>query len=52
MRETIFDKFLRLLHDIEQDILPNASFIERIVITFDFLWEKIRYDVELIDYVQ
>lgn len=52
MKESILQKIRRLSLDINEKILPGASFLERIRIMYDFLWEKIWYDVELIDYVQ
>lgn len=52
MKESILQKFIRLFRDIDKEILPNANVLERIYIVFDFLWEKIKYNIELIDYVQ
>lgn len=52
MKESFLQKIRRLSLDINEKILPGASFFERIRIMCDFLWEKIWYDVELIDYVQ
>ena len=51
MKESILQKIRRLSLDINEKILPGASFLERIRIMYDFLWEKIWYDVELIDYL-
>lgn len=50
--ETLLDKFKRLFKDIEKDILPEASLIEKVMISMDFLYEKTINDIELIDYVQ
>ncbi|PKK39785.1 putative hexapeptide transferase family protein [Clostridiaceae bacterium JG1575] len=52
MKESIGAKFQRLGQDIERDIYPGAGWLRKIQITLDFLWEKIRYNNELIDYVQ
>lgn len=52
MAENILQKFKRFYADIERDVVPNASVWTKAFITADFLWEKIRYDTELIDYVQ
>lgn len=52
MQETIIQKFKRLNADIVRDIDPNASFFKRFRITLDFLWEKLVYKIELIDYIQ
>ena len=52
MKESILQKFIRLFRDIDNEVLPDANILERIRIVFDFLWEKVRYNIELIDYVQ
>lgn len=52
MKENIFKKFQRLSHDITTDILPDANIWQKFTIICDFLWEKIIYNIELIDYVQ
>lgn len=52
MQESIQEKFKRLFRDIYINIDPNASTWKRLKITVDFLWEKFRYDIELIDYIQ
>lgn len=52
MKESILQKFIRLFRDIDNEVLPNANILERVRIGFDFLWEKVRYDIELIDYIQ
>lgn len=52
MKESILQKIRRLYLDINEKILPGANFLEHIRIMYDFLWEKVWYDVELIDYVQ
>lgn len=52
MKESILQKFIRLYRDIDSEVLPNANILERVRIVFDFLWEKVRYDIELIDYIQ
>ena len=52
MKETLNQKFKRLLQDIYINIDPHASTWKKLKITADFLWEKYRYDIELIDYIQ
>ncbi|WP_292266474.1 sugar-transfer associated ATP-grasp domain-containing protein [Butyricimonas sp.] len=52
MQETFFEKFQRLYRSVKENILPDANLGESIRIIWDFLWEKLIYDVELIDYVQ
>lgn len=52
MSETMLQKCRRLFHDVEVNIDPNASLLKKIWILVDFLWEKLRYDIELIDYIQ
>ena len=52
MTESILQKFKRFYADIEKNVVPGASLLTKAFITFDFLWEKFRYDTELIDYVQ
>ena len=52
MKETLRQKFERLFQDIYINIDPHASTWKKLKITADFLWEKYRYDIELIDYIQ
>ncbi len=52
MPESILQKFKRFYGDIERDVVPGASLLTKARITADFLWEKFKYDTELIDYIQ
>jgi hypothetical protein len=52
LNESIWDKFKRLFDDIDKYIVKNPSWWIIIKITLDFLWEKLVYRNELIDYIQ
>lgn len=52
MQETYLQKFQRLFNDIEKNISSDITYLGKIGIAADFLWEKFRYDIELIDYIQ
>lgn len=52
MRESILDKYSRLFSDAEKHIKPNMNIFEKIKLAFDFTFEKLFYDIELIDYIQ
>lgn len=52
MAEGIFDKFRRLNKEIDRNIKKNPSFFLRTKIAIDFLLERFKYNIELIDYIQ
>lgn len=52
MKESIKDKFKRFYKDIEKNLGKDISAWQKLKVTVDFLWERFRYDIELIDYIQ
>lgn len=51
MKETYIEKLKRLNSDITKNI-PNVGKLDKLLISLDFLKEKILHEVELIDYMQ
>ncbi|MFN6429965.1 hypothetical protein EUCA11A_29070 [Eubacterium callanderi] len=51
-KESLKQKFKRFLNDISNNIDLNATWWKKLKIFLDFLWERYRYNTELIDYIQ